>query len=117
MATFRARCLATGALIFLGAGLICSAVAIQQPGQVAPGQVTPGQPTPGQVAPGQTDPPNANPAPKPAQPAPDQNALPLGEPSRTRLSDVVGPPIQFESHGLQYESITHGGITLMCAVL
>lgn len=103
MAISRASILASGAQLFLGAALVCSGLAgIQQPGQLAPGQ-TP-NPTPA-------------PPPRPTQTAPEQSDERNSQAPRTRLSQITTPPIQFESHGLEYESVTHGGVTLMCAAL
>ncbi|MGC2659672.1 MAG: hypothetical protein WA324_17065 [Bryobacteraceae bacterium] len=102
MATSRASFFASGAQLFLGAILIGSTFAATQ--------------QPGQLAPAQAQPPDAVPA-KPAQPAPEPNQQHLLQRPPAAPSEAVTPPIQFESHGLQYESITRGGVTLMCAVL
>lgn len=42
---------------------------------------------------------------------------PLAAPSQNDLDQRQPPPIIFESHGLEYESITKGGITVMFAPL
>ena len=101
MAMFRASILASGAQLLLSAAILCSGfVRIQQPGQLDPSQAAPSSP---------------NPPPKPAQ------TDPHSEDQRRLLRDALPPgdtpPIQFESHGLEYESVTHGGVTLMCAAL
>lgn len=101
MAISRASILASGAQLLLGAALVYSGFArTQQPGQLDPSQST----SPGPVPP-----------PRPVQTAPE----PREERKSLRevLAETNGAPIQFESHGLEYESVTRGGVTLMCAAL
>src|SRR5579884_3182604 len=58
------------------------------------------------------------PAQSPSAPGgPASTPPPLAAPSQNDLDQRQPPPIIFESHGLEYESITKGGITVMFAPL
>jgi hypothetical protein len=77
---------------------------------VAVGQVNPGQPVPSQnsdkkIAPGQPDASNA------AQNSPTV----APPPQQSQPSSPV--PMEFESHGMEYEALTKNGITVMFAPL
>ena len=97
----RASILASGAHLVLGAALLCSGFArTQQPGQLDPSQ---------------SSSPGPAPPPRPAQATPESTEE--RKTLRSVLSETNGPAIQFESHGLEYESVTHGGVTLMYAAL
>jgi hypothetical protein len=78
----------------------------QQPGQVAQG-VAPGQARPAEIQPGQ------------GQPA--ETSLPPPSTNVPAAQDVATPanqlPLDFESHGMEYEALTRNGITVMFAPL
>jgi hypothetical protein len=79
--------------------------------QLIPGQVAPSK-APAPASPGQVGKPSSLDTPVQSTEAPDSAGKP-GEP-------IAAPqqiPIEFESHGLSYEALTHEGITVMFAAL
>lgn len=57
--------------------------------------------------------PPGQPAPTPNTAPPPPPTTPNGDPARQQLS----PPLEFESHGLDYEALTRSGVTVMYAPL
>lgn len=80
--------------------------------QLIPGQVPPAKPA--QTSPGQV----SKPSPADTQPV-QTTTLPADQENKTDdLSQVPAQmPIQFESHGLMYETLTREGVTVMFAAL
>jgi hypothetical protein len=82
-------------IVAIAASFVCRAAS----GQVAPGQVANGAKNAKPQAPGAVAPSQAGPASQGIPPKPDP------------------PPVEFESHGLQYEAVTKNGITVMFAAI
>ncbi|HMF79065.1 MAG TPA: hypothetical protein VK604_25630 [Bryobacteraceae bacterium] len=82
--------------------------------QLVPGQAVPAKAPPVQVSPGQI----SKPSPGDAQPV-QSATLPVDP--ETKAGDLnQGPaqvPVEFQSHGLEYEALTREGITVMFATL
>jgi len=95
----------------LGLMVISTVVLPQNPPQLNPGQVaasTPGKAQPGKVS-------GASASPVQTVPATSQGNEQSGVP--TARNEPQTPPVVFESHGLEYDSLTKNGITVMFAQL
>ncbi len=79
--------------------------------QSAPEQLNPGQNPPSQNT--QTQPGRVN----PNQSSPVQNPPAAPSPAHSDSNQLQSVPMVFESHGLEYDSITRNGITVMFAQL
>ncbi|MGH9583592.1 MAG: hypothetical protein ACRD4O_11710 [Bryobacteraceae bacterium] len=54
---------------------------------------------------------------EPGQLAPDASLSPAAAPPRAQPRQRLQPPLEFESHGMDYESLTKDGVTVMFAPL